>query len=201
VHPVSGTDHVYGISAARFLADLDEPDQLVLSLYGALAAGMAPGTYVSGEAASVAPLEGGFHRAMYLPPNSASNAATLATLRAMLVHARRDAGGEPRGLELAFATPQAWLRPGRRIAVAAMPTSFGPVSYELEAQAAEVRAVVEVPRRSSPRTLKLRLRLPPGRRIGGVTLAGRPFGRLSRATQTLDLSRLSGRLELVVRHA
>ena len=32
--PVSGTDQVYGINVARFLADNDEADQLVLSLYG-----------------------------------------------------------------------------------------------------------------------------------------------------------------------
>ena len=52
--PTSGTDQVYGLNMARFLADNDRPDQLVLSLYGHLAAGMAPGTFVSGEAASVA---------------------------------------------------------------------------------------------------------------------------------------------------
>ncbi len=32
--PVSGTDQVYGINVARFLADGDAADQLVLSLYG-----------------------------------------------------------------------------------------------------------------------------------------------------------------------
>ena len=56
VYPVSGTDQVYGINVARFLADTDAGDQLVLSLYGSLAVGMTPNTFVSGEAASVAPL-------------------------------------------------------------------------------------------------------------------------------------------------
>ena len=32
--PISGTDQVYGLNVARFLADNDQPDQLVLSLYG-----------------------------------------------------------------------------------------------------------------------------------------------------------------------
>ena len=36
--PVSGTDQVYGLNVSRFLAENDEPDQLVLSLYGQLAA-------------------------------------------------------------------------------------------------------------------------------------------------------------------
>ena len=65
--PASGTDQVYGLNMARFLADNDRPDQLVLSLYGHLAAGMARGTFVSGEAASVAPLPGDSLRAMFLP--------------------------------------------------------------------------------------------------------------------------------------
>ena len=51
--PTSGTDQVYGLNVARFLAANDRPDQLVLSLYGQLAAAMTPGTFVAGEAASV----------------------------------------------------------------------------------------------------------------------------------------------------
>ena len=113
VFPTGGTDQVYGINVARFLADNDEADQLVLSLYGTLAVAMTPETYVSGEAASVTPLGGLYHRAMYLPPNGASNAAFLTTLRSMLVHETREPDGAPRGLELAFATPRPWLRAGQ----------------------------------------------------------------------------------------
>ena len=39
---LSGTDQVYGFNLSRFLADQDDPDQLVLTLYGTLAAGMTP---------------------------------------------------------------------------------------------------------------------------------------------------------------
>jgi hypothetical protein len=198
VFPTSGTDQVYGINVARFLADNDKPDQLVLSLYGHLAAGMTEGTFVSGEAATVAPLDGAYYRSMYLPPNGASNAAFLATLRMMLVHETRGGNGDPLGLELAFATPRTWLRPGRRIVVRNAPTSFGPVSYTLEASGTSLQASVTVPERTLPRRLELRLRLPPGRRIAGVTLAGRPFTSFDRATETIDLSGRSGTLDLVV---
>ena len=58
VFPTGGTDQVYGINVARFLADNDEADQLVLSLYGTLGVAMTPETYISGEAASVTPLGG-----------------------------------------------------------------------------------------------------------------------------------------------
>src|SRR5262249_11004511 len=63
-YPVSGTDQVYGLNVARFLADNDLPDQLDLSLYGMLGAAMTPNTFVSGEAASVAPVRGAFYRSM-----------------------------------------------------------------------------------------------------------------------------------------
>jgi hypothetical protein len=190
--PVSGTDQVYGINVSRFLADRGEADQLVLSLYGQLAAAMTPDTFVAGEAASVAPLPGRAERAMYLPPNGAANAAFLETLRLLLVH---DSAG---GLELAFATPRAWLAPGKRIAVANAPTRFGPVSFSVDARAGFAAVTVETPKRSRPETLRLRLRLPAGGRITSVTLARRPYGRVDRATGTIDLSGLTGSLELRV---
>jgi hypothetical protein len=193
----SGTDEVYGINVARFLADNDQADQLVLSLYGDLAAGMTPGTFVAGEAASVAPLGGERARATYLPPNAAANAAFLETLRLMLVHETADAAGRPRGLELAFATPRAWLAPGKRISVAGAPTSFGPVSYALQAGGDSIRVSVDVPARQSPGSLRLRLRLPVGARVRSVTLAGRPYPRFDAATGTIDLSGRTGSLDLL----
>jgi hypothetical protein len=47
----------------------------------------------------------------------------------------------------------------------------------------------------------VRLRLPEGRRITGVLLGGRAYGRFNARTEVVDLSGLTGRLELVVRHA
>jgi hypothetical protein len=194
--PVSGTDQVYGVNVSRFLADNDRADQLVLSLYGQLAAGMTPGTYVAGEAASVAPLDGGRYRAMYLPPNSASNAAFLETLRLMLVHETSDARGVPDGLQLAYSTPRAWLEPGDRIAVADAPTSFGPVSFSIVAGDASAHVRIDAPGRSSPRRLALRLRLPHGLRIARVE----PLVRFDAATGTIDVSGRTGTIELDVRY-
>jgi len=171
--PVSGTDEVYGLNAARFFAHMDEPDQLVLSLYGTLAAGMTRDTFVSGEAASVAPLAGAPERAMYLPPNSASNAALLETLRLMLVQ------DDAAGLHLAYATPRAWLRPGERIAVKDVPTRFGPLSYTLAAARGSVHVTIVVPSARRPPTLSLRLRVP-------------------NVTRTINLSGRTGTLDFVV---
>jgi pimeloyl-ACP methyl ester carboxylesterase len=202
VYPVSGTDQVYGINVARFLADVDAADQLVLSLYGTLAVAMTPDTFVSGEAASVAPLRRSHFRSMYLPPNSAGNAAFLQTLRSLLVHESRDAEGAPTGLELAFATPRPWLRAGRRITVRRAPTSFGPVSYSLLARSDTITATVEPPARPAPKTLKLRVRLPRGQRVQSVTVNGEPLELPEGETlgETIDLSGRAGRLEVIVRY-
>jgi hypothetical protein len=170
VFPVSGTDQVYGINVSRFLADNDQADQLVLSLYGQLAGGMTPHTFVGGEGHSVAPLAGLSSRAMYQPPNSGSNAAFLVTLRSMLVH---EVAG---GLRLAYATPRAWLAPGRRIEVRDAPTSYGPLSYTLESREADVLVTIEVPARATRLSVRLRL---PG------------------ATKTFDLSGRSGTVVFV----
>jgi hypothetical protein len=194
--PVSGTDEVYGVDVARFLADNHESDQLVLSLYGALGAAMTPGTFVAGEGASVAPLDGKYYRAMYLPPNSESNAAFLETLRLLLVHETADSSGRPYGLELAFATPRAWLEPGKRIAVSRAPTSFGPVSFSIAAVAGSVHVHVDVPRRSPPARLAIRIRVPSEYRLTGVSA-----GKLDAATGTIDLTGKRGAVDIEVRLA
>lgn len=197
--PTSGTDQVYGLNVARFLADNDRPDQLVLSLYGQLAAGMTPGTYVSGEAATIAPVRGEYYRRMYLPPNSGSNSTFLETLRLMLVHETRKKGGAANGLELAFATPRSWLRPGREITVTNAPTSFGTLFYSLSARAGAVDAVLEVPPSRSLSKLRLRLRLPAGRHLTSVVLEGHAYRSFDSTTGTIDLSGHTGNLVLVAR--
>ena len=196
-YPTSGTDQVYGLNVARFLAAVDEPDELVLSLYGQLAAAMTRGTFVAGEAASLTPIPGEYYRAMYLPPNGASNATFLGTLRLLLVNETTDSAGAPVGLELAHSTPRAWLEPGKRIAVRRTPTSFGPLSYSLRSTNRGIHASIDVPSRA-PRKLTLRLRLPRGARIAGVELDGRPLHPFDARTETIVLPAKSGRIEVAV---
>jgi hypothetical protein len=193
-----GSDDVYGTNVVRFLADNHRADQLVLSLYGKLGADMTPGTFISGEGSTIGPVDGEYYRSMFRPPNSANNAFFLETLRLMLVHETFDANGAPAGLELAYSTPRSWLRAGRRIVVRGARTSFGPLSYSLEARRGSVRVHLLVPPRA-PRTLRLRLRLPAGERVAGVSLRGaRAFERYDARSGTVDLSGLRGRVDLVV---
>jgi hypothetical protein len=187
----SGLGQVYGLSMSRFLADNDQPDQLVLSLYGMLAIGMTPGTYISGEAISVVPVNGAYERSMYMPPNSGSNASYLETLRQTLIHERRGRFGAPAGLDLAFSTPRAWLSEGKEISVTAAPTSLGPVSYTLSRQGSAVEIHLVLPANAHAR---LRIRVPAGERVTSVSLGSRriPFSSLA----TVDLSAFHGSLAL-----
>ena len=194
-YPAGGIDQVYGLDLARFLADADLPDQLVLSLYGTLAAAMTPDTFVSGEAVTVAPLGGLRYRSMYLPPNGGTNTTLLETLRLALVHERRDACGAPAGLELAFATPRGWLESGKTIRVRDAPTSFGPVSYEIRRRRLLVSIEVDAPVTPS---LRLRLRLPAGDRIADVRIAGR-LVQFDPTSGTIHLSGRGRSLRVVAR--
>jgi hypothetical protein len=192
-YPASGTDQVYGLNVSRFLADDDEPDQLVLSLYGMLGAAMTPNTFVAGEGASVAPLAGRVDRTMLLPPNSAANAAFLETLRLMLVHETRNAEGTSTGLQLAFATPRNWLDPGRTVSVDNAPTGYGPVSYAIHSLPGHIRVRVDAPPRA--KSLWLRLRLPAGARLRSAESQGRSLD-FDPANGTIDLSGFHGRFTL-----
>ncbi len=196
-YPISGIDQVYGLNVSRFLADNDQPDQLVLSLYGTLAAAMTPNTFVSGESSTVARLGGASYRAMYLPPNLGGNATLLETLRLMLVHETRGPSGAPSGLELAFSTPRPWLADGKTIAVTAAPTSFGPVSFSIERRATLVHVTVDVPAAPQPASLHLRLRLPDGARIASARLGGSELP-VDAKTATIDLSGWAGQLDFDV---
>jgi hypothetical protein len=114
----------------------------------------------------------------------------------MLVHETRDRRGAPRGLQLAYATPRAWLEPGHRIEVRNAPTSFGPLSYEITSSANATRVAVDVPDRRSPTTLTVRLRLPRGSSILRAFVGARRL-RIGRDGETLDLSGSSGHVDVV----
>lgn len=194
-----GSDDVYGTNVARFLADNDQPDQLLLSLFGKLGAGMTENTFVSGEGSTIAPVGGRYYRSMHRPPNSANNAFFLEALRLTLAHETTEASGSPRGLELACSTPRPWLEAGKRIEVRRLQTSFGRLSYSLDAGPGAVRVSLDIPAGLAG-PLRLRLRLPAGQRLGAITLGGLPFSRLA-DPETLDLTGLTGHVELVAARA
>ena len=189
VFPTSGTDEVYGINVARFLADNDEADQLVLSLYGTLAAAMTPGHVRLGRGGERGAARGGRRTARCTCRRTARATPPSSRRCARCSCTRRGRDGTPRGLELAFATPRAVAR-GRASGSRSRgpPTSFGPVSYALEAQRRRRSARPSTCPTRCPPSVKLRLRLPRGQ-ADRRRHARRPPVRRASTAQTLDLSR------------
>ena len=119
-------------------------------------------------------------------------AAFLERMRAMLV--MEDEGR----LWLARAAPRAWLEQGKRIAVKNAPTQFGTVSYEIVSgvQSNRITATVELPTRSAPQSLLLRLRHPKAAPLRSVEVNGRPWTRFDRDKEAIHLEGLKGSVTL-----
>jgi hypothetical protein len=77
-------------------------------------------------------------------------------------------------LFLLAATPRKWLEEGNQIEVRRAPTYFGPLSMTVESCAATgtIRASIDMPQRSRPRALLVRLRHPAGKRMSAVKVNG-----------------------------
>jgi hypothetical protein len=104
-------------------------------------------------------------------------------------------------LWLAKGTPRRWLEEGKRIAVSRAPTRWGPVGFTLQSrlQAGRIEATVDLPAKLSPPSVKLRLRVPEGRRIRAVVLDGKPWAQFDPQEETVTLpARGKGRMVLTV---
>ena len=77
-------------------------------------------------------------------------------------------------LVLLAATPRKWLEDGKQLEIRRAPTYFGPLSMTVESRAATgtIRAGIDLPQRSRPRVLLVRLRHPTGRRMTAVKVNG-----------------------------
>src|SRR5438270_4017129 len=111
-------------------------DHALVGFYGQLAQGMTRDTFIGGEGSRF--LHGDKHgRSFYLPPNSASNATFLTTLRYLLVQDwDLDDDGKPETLRLLDAIPPRWLAGGQKLAVEKAPSAFGEVTFRVESRAA-----------------------------------------------------------------
>jgi hypothetical protein len=123
-----------------------------------------------------------------LPPNSASNAAWLVTLRNLLVQDwDLDGDARPDTLRLLFATPRRWLEDGKTIRIENAPTAFGPVSCRAESylNAGYVDVHVTPPPRPV-KTILLRAPLPDGWQLESVQINGEDAQLID--ADTIDLS-------------
>jgi hypothetical protein len=161
-----GVNVLYGLRYMLALLRRDDRERALVGFYGQLAQAMTRDTFIGAEGTRF--LHGDrFGRSMYLPPNSASNAMFLTTLRYLLIQDWDcDDDGKPDTLRLLYAVPRRWLSDGAAIRAERAPTMFGPVSFRVSSHLSRGELTVEVaapPRR--PREFLLRLPLPPGWRI------------------------------------
>ena len=166
-----GVNVLYGLRYNLTLLRRGDRDHALVGFYGHLAHGMTRDTFIGGEGSRF--FHGDKHgRSFYLPPNSASNAAFLTTLRYLLIQdLDLDDDGKPETLRLLDAIPPRWLKDGAVIAVEKAPNAFGAISVRVESRLAKGEVVVtaDMPPRPVVR-YQLRLPDPPGHRITGVRI-------------------------------
>lgn len=206
-YETQGVDNAYLPAYIRMLADNGQRDQLVLSFYGKLAAGMSPNTFLAGEGEDVGVCTDpayinpdGYYRTMYLSPNGTNNAAYLLALRLMLVRESQDNQGLPKNLYLADATPRPWLANGKGFSVSRAPTFFGLLSYSVSShlRSGYIDVLLDVPSRNPVRTLSLRLRTPGHLSIRSVAVNGKRWSAFDSRSETINLSGLRGRQKIRV---
>ena len=191
----SGLDDLYGLRYTLALLARDDVERALTSFYGKLAHGLTRDTYIGAECTSLIPVDR-HGRAMGLPPNTASNAFFLWTLRYLLVQDwDTDDDGVPDTLRLLPATPRGWLREDGVIRLSRAPTAFGEVSLHAKSALSSGQVVVEVtapPR--PPKRLLVRARLPRGVRVVAARLGEKqvPVG----DDGTVDLSGERGTFEV-----
>ena len=158
----------------------DDREHALVGFYGHLAQGMTRDTFIGGEGSRF--LHGDrCGRSFYLPPNSASNATVLTTLRYLLVQDwDLDDDGRPETLRLLYGAPGRWLADGAVLEMTRAPSAFGQLSFRAESRlaAGAVTLTIDAPPRR-PDAWLVRLPLPPGGRPPGPRSAV-PTCRLAR---------------------
>jgi hypothetical protein len=92
-------------------------------------------------------------------------------------------------LWVAKATPRAWLEQGKKISVKNAPTYFGNFAYEIvsDVDNGKISAVVNVPDRTRPKTVLLRLRHPKAAPIKSIKVNGKTWADFDSKTETINL--------------
>lgn len=160
-----GVNVLYGQRYLLTLLRRDDRGHALAGFYGQLAHGMTRETFIGAEGTRFTHGDR-FGRSMYLPPNSASNAMFLTTLRYLLVQDWEGDDGKPEVLRLLYGAPGRWLKDGAAIKVERAPSLFGEVSFRVESKLSggEVLVHLEAPPRKPAKWL-LRLPLPAGWRV------------------------------------
>jgi hypothetical protein len=153
---------VYNQQATAYLLR-DDPKAVIRAFYSCMACAFSHSVFE--------PVEHRWAWGQYFGPPS-TDGAWFELYRNMLIHELDDDT-----LLLLQATPRKWLEDGKTIEVKRAPTYYGQLSMKIDSQAASNRVLgeIEMPGRSHPKVLLVRLRHPNGRPIKAVTVNGRDW--------------------------
>jgi hypothetical protein len=166
-----GVNVLYGLRYMLAQLRRDERDRALVGFYGHLAQAMTRDTFIGGEGSRF--FHGDKHgRSFYLPPNCASNAMFLITLRYLLIQDwDLDDDAKPETLRLLYGVPRGWLKDGAEIHVERAPTMFGEVSFQVSSRLGKGEVVVKLqPPPRPPEKLLVRLSLPAGTKVASARL-------------------------------
>lgn len=151
---------VYNQQATAYLLR-DEPKAAIRAFYSYMACAFSHSAFE--------PVEHRWAWGQYFGPPS-TDGAWFELYRNMLIHEL-----DNDTLLLLQATPRKWLEDGKAIEVRRAPTYYGRLTMSVASQAASNRllAEIEMPDRSRPELLLVRLRHPIGKPIKSVTINGR----------------------------
>ena len=99
-------------------------------------------------------------------------------------------------------TPRAWLAQGERIAVRNAPTHFGPLGYEIvsDVDGGTITVEADLPSRTPPAEVLVRLRHPTAAPIKGATVNGKRWDDFDPERELVRLTGLTGTVDLQVRY-
>ena len=166
---------VYNQQATAYLLR-DDPDAVVRTFYSYMASAFSH--------SALEPVEHRWTHGQYFGPPS-TDGAWFELFRNMLIHEREDGS-----LLLAQATPRRWLEAGKKIEVRRAPTYYGPLSMSIRGSedGKEIVAKVDVPSRTPPRTIVLRLRHPRGKRPTRVLVNDQPWSDFDPIQETVRIT-------------
>ena len=153
---------VYNQHATAYLLR-DDPKAVIRTFYSYMASAFSH--------SALEPVEHRSTQGQYFGPPS-TDGAWFELYRNMLVMERDD-----NSLLLAGFTPRRWLEDGQRLEVLRAPTRFGRLSMTVHSGVAarKIEAEIEMPDRSPPSSLLIRLRHPTGAPIRSVQVNGRQW--------------------------
>jgi hypothetical protein len=184
----AANEPVYNPQGTAYLLR-NEPEAAIRTFYSTMASGFSHSV--------LEPVEHRWTHGQYFGPPS-TDGAWFELYRHLLIHERDD-----HSLLLGQAVPRKWLESGKRIEIERAPTLYGTLSATLESQVSSGRivATIQMPGRSKPKSLLVRLRHPERRPMRYVTVNGATWKDFDATKEWVRVNEpAAGKYEIVVRY-